>query len=64
MAEKYNDELYHTFNEPDIGNYIKVKILAWAGHIVYMNNDRTLKEIFNTKPEGERNAERQTVMGE
>lgn len=30
MAEKYNDELYHTFNEPDIGNYIKVKRLAWA----------------------------------
>ena len=43
-------KLYETFNKPNIFTYIKVKRLAWAGHLVRMNNDRTLKKIFNTKP--------------
>jgi hypothetical protein len=29
-----------------------LKLLAWAGHFVRMNNDRTLKKIFTTKPDG------------
>jgi len=33
----YNYELYEKFNEPNI-NHIKVKRLAWAGHLVHMNN--------------------------
>jgi hypothetical protein len=40
--KEYNYELYETFNEPNIVNYIKVKRLAWAGHLAHMN-DRTLK---------------------
>jgi hypothetical protein len=32
--------------------------LAWAGHLVHRNNDRTLKKIFNTKPNGVRNVGR------
>jgi hypothetical protein len=34
-------ELYEIFNEPNIVNYIKVKRLAWAGHLVCMDSDRT-----------------------
>ena len=49
--KRYDNELYETFNEPNIVNYITVKRLAWAGHLVRMNNDRTLKKIFNTKPD-------------
>jgi hypothetical protein len=56
--KRYNCELYEIFNEPNIVNYIKVKRLAWAGHLVRMNNDRTLKKIFNTKPDGARSAGR------
>jgi hypothetical protein len=41
----YNYELYETFNEPNIVTYIQVKRLAWAGHFVHMNNDRTLTRI-------------------
>jgi hypothetical protein len=41
MAEKINYELYEIFNESNIVNYIKVKRLAWAGHLVCMNSDRT-----------------------
>ena len=33
------------FNESNIVNHIKVKRLAWAGHLARMDNDRTLKKI-------------------
>jgi hypothetical protein len=39
--KRYSYELYEIFNEPNIVNYIKVKRLAWAEHLVHMNNDRT-----------------------
>jgi len=38
--------------------YIVFKRLAWAGHLVRMNNYRTLKKIFKTKPDGARSAGR------
>jgi hypothetical protein len=41
---RYNYQLYEIFKEPNIVNYIKVKRMAWAGHLVRMNNDRTLKK--------------------
>jgi hypothetical protein len=56
--KRHNYELYETFNEPNIVTYIKVKRLVWAGHLVHMNNDRTLKKIFNTKPDGVRSVGR------
>ena len=40
--KRYNYELYEIFNEPNIVNHIKVKRPAWAGHLVCVNNDRTL----------------------
>jgi hypothetical protein len=39
--KRYNYELYGIFNEPNIVNYIKVKRLSWAGHLVRMDSDRT-----------------------
>jgi hypothetical protein len=51
---RHSYELYGIFNEPYIVNHIKVKRLAWAGHLMHMNNDRALKKIFNTKPDGVR----------
>jgi hypothetical protein len=42
--KRYNHELYKTFNEPDVVNYIKVKILAWAGHVTRMDNNVVLKK--------------------
>ena len=63
--KRYNCELYETFNEPNIVNYIKVKKrLAWVGHLMRMNNDRTLEKIFNTKPDGVRRAERPKLRWE
>jgi hypothetical protein len=62
--KRYNCELYETFNEPNIVNYIKVKRFAWAGHLLRTNNDRTLKKIFNTKPDGVRRAGRPKLRWE
>ena len=52
MAEKYNYELYEMFNDSNNFIHIKVKRLAWAGHLKRMSDGRTLKKIFNTKPDG------------
>ena len=62
--KRYNYELYEKLNEPNIVNYIKVKRLAWAGHLVRMNNDRTIKKIFNTKPDGVRRVRRPKLRWE
>jgi len=62
--KRYNCELYEIFNEPNIVNHIKVKRLAWAGHLVRMNSDRTVKKIFNTKPDGARSVRRPKLRWE
>ena len=43
-GKRYNYELYEIFNDSNIVSYIKVKRLAWAGHLMPMNNDRTIKK--------------------
>jgi hypothetical protein len=50
--KRYSHELYELFNEPDIVRYIKINILGWAEHIIRMDNNRTVKKVFNTKPIG------------
>ena len=35
--------------EPNIVNYIKIKRLALAGHLMGMDNNRTLKKILGVK---------------
>jgi hypothetical protein len=51
---RYNHKLYKLFNEPDITGYIKAKRLEWAGHLIRTSENRIIKKIFNTKPEGTR----------
>ena len=65
MRKRYNCELYETFSEPNIVNYIKVKRLAWAGHLMRMNNDGILKKIkiLNTRPNGVRRIGRPKLDG-
>jgi hypothetical protein len=50
--KRYSHELYELFNEPDIVKYIKVNILGWAGHVIRIDKNRTVKKVFNTKPIG------------
>jgi hypothetical protein len=62
--KRCNYELYETFKEPNFVIYIKVKRLAWAGHLVRMDNDITIKKIFNTKPDGVRSVGRPKLRWE
>jgi hypothetical protein len=61
---RYNHELYKLFNEPDITGYIKVKRLERAGHLIRTSENRTIKKIFNTKPEGTRKVGRPKLRWE
>jgi hypothetical protein len=54
----YNYELYEMFKDSDIVVNIKAKRLAWAGHLTRMSDERTLKKIFSTKPDGARSVGR------
>jgi hypothetical protein len=56
--KRYNHGLYEIFNDSNIVNYVKVKRLARAGHLVRMNDNRALKKTFNTKPDGARSVGR------
>jgi hypothetical protein len=44
--------LYKLLNEPDIIGYINVKKLEFAGHLIRASENRIIKKVFNTKPEG------------
>jgi hypothetical protein len=52
--KRYKYELYELFNEPYIIKHIKIDRLNWTGHIVRTENSRTVKEVFDTRPEGTR----------
>jgi hypothetical protein len=43
--------------------FITVKRLEWAGHIICASENRTIKNILNTKPEGNRKVGRMCVAG-
>ena len=63
--KRYNYELYEIFSDSNIVNYIKVKRLTWAGHLMCMNDNRTIKKtIFNTKLDGGRRVGRRKMRWE
>jgi hypothetical protein len=48
--KRYNHELYELFNDPAVVKYIKINILGWAGRVIRMDKNRTVKKVFSTKP--------------
>jgi hypothetical protein len=61
----YNHELYELFNDLDIVKYIKINRLGWVGLVVIsMDNNRTVKKAFNTKPVGLRKTGRPKLRWE
>ncbi|GFW39008.1 uncharacterized protein TNCV_1830001 [Trichonephila clavipes] len=45
-----NFELYQSYKESDIVNFIKIQRIKWAGHIVRMDENRTTKKVFKAQP--------------
>jgi hypothetical protein len=53
-----NDELQVMYRKPSIVKTINVRSLEWAGHLVRMSDDRTVKKVFLGKPDRRRKAGR------
>ena len=51
---KTNEELMTKYKAPDIENVIKIRRFEWLGHVVIMNETRSVKKIFEGKLEGRR----------
>jgi hypothetical protein len=49
---KTNEELMTKYKASDIVNVIKIRRLEWLGHVVRMNEIRSVKKIFEGKLEG------------
>jgi hypothetical protein len=51
---RYNEELYHLYDETDLVTTIRITRLRWAGHVVRMQDNLPCKKITLDKPEGRR----------
>jgi hypothetical protein len=51
---RYNEELYHLYDETDLVTTVRITRLRWAGHIVRMQDNLPCKKITLDKPEGRR----------
>ena len=51
---KTNLELVTEYKSQDIVTVIKIQILEWIGHVIRMNETRSVKKIFERKLEGRR----------
>ncbi|GFY27512.1 uncharacterized protein TNCV_2071321 [Trichonephila clavipes] len=47
-----NLEVYQSYKESDIVNFIQVQRTKWAGHVVRMHEDCNTKEVFSAQPIG------------
>jgi hypothetical protein len=45
---RYNHELYQIFRDSDIVTLVRLRRLAWAGHVVRRENDRPLNIVFKS----------------
>ena len=51
---KTNAELITKYKSQDIVTVIKIRRLEWLGHVIKMNETRSVKKIFEGKLEGRR----------
>jgi hypothetical protein len=51
---RYNEELYHLYDETELVTTVRITRLRWAGHIVRMQDNLPCKKITLDKPEGRR----------
>ena len=51
---RYNEELYHLYDETDLVTTVRITRLRWTGHIVRMQDNLPCKKITLDKSEGRR----------
>jgi hypothetical protein len=59
---RYNDELYHLYDETDLVTTVRITRLRWAGHTVQMQDNLPCKKITLDKPEGRRQVGRPNLL--
>ena len=47
-----NNEIKQLYKRPNIATQIKAKRIEWAGHMIRMDDGRTVKKIFEGNPGG------------
>jgi hypothetical protein len=50
----HNEELHDLYSSPNILQVIKSRRMRWAGHIVWMGEERGVYRVLVGKPEGNR----------
>ena len=58
---RYNEELYHLYDETDLVTTVRITRLRWAGHIVRMQDNLPCKKITLDKPEDRRRVGRPSL---
>jgi hypothetical protein len=53
-SSRYNEELYHLYDETDLVTTVRITRLRWAGNIVRIQDNLPCKKITLDKPEGRR----------
>jgi hypothetical protein len=48
---RYNEELYHLYDEIDLVTTVRITRLRWAGHILRMQDNLPCEKIILNKPE-------------
>jgi hypothetical protein len=51
---RYNEELFHLYDETDLVTTVRITRLRWAGHIVRIQDNLPCKKITLGKPKGRR----------
>jgi hypothetical protein len=54
IANELERELITKYKAPDIVNVINIRRMEWLGHVVRMNETRSVKKIFEGKLDGRR----------
>ncbi|GFW00594.1 uncharacterized protein TNCV_2283401 [Trichonephila clavipes] len=49
-----NFELYQSYKESDIVNFIKIQRIKWTGQVVRIDEDSFTKKVFKAQPIGTR----------
>ena len=44
---RWNSELYGLYNEPNIVEDMKIRILGWPGYVISMEEERIPKKVLN-----------------
>ncbi|GFS52037.1 uncharacterized protein TNCV_1104691 [Trichonephila clavipes] len=61
--KRSNLELYQSYKESDIVNFMVIQRIKWTRHVVRMDQNCTTKKVYNAQPTGTRRKAGQIIDG-